>query len=98
MSDLVVRVCGTGLGMVMAANKVPGIRAALLYNDFAARYARLHNNANVIVFGGRTMSQDESRRYIDIFMEEEFEGGRHRERLEKIKRLEERNKRPTGGN
>jgi len=97
-ADLGVLVCGTGLGMVMAANKVPGIRAALLYNDVAARYARLHNDANVIVFGGRTMSPDESRRYLDVFMAEKFEGGRHRGRLKKIKRLEERNKRPTGGN
>ncbi|RMG61422.1 MAG: ribose 5-phosphate isomerase B [Deltaproteobacteria bacterium] len=90
--DLGVLVCGTGIGMCITANKVPGIRAAILYSEFAARYARMHNDANVVIFGGRTMTPEEARKYLDVFLQEEFEGGRHRRRLEKIKRLEERNR------
>ncbi len=88
--DLGVLICGTGIGMCIAANKVPGIRAAILYSEFAARYARMHNDANVVILGGRTMSLDEALRYLDVFLNEEFEGGRHKRRLEKIRKLEER--------
>jgi RpiB/LacA/LacB family sugar-phosphate isomerase len=85
-----VLVCGTGLGMCIAANKVRGIRAALLYNEAAAEYARRHNDANVLVFGGRTMTFDHARTCLEIFFSHRFEGGRYAERNDYIGRMEER--------
>jgi RpiB/LacA/LacB family sugar-phosphate isomerase len=85
-----VLVCGTGLGMSIAANKFPRVRAALLYGEFAARYARLHNDANVAVFGARTMEPEEAVARLRIFLEEPFEGGRHTRRIGKIARIEKR--------
>jgi ribose 5-phosphate isomerase B len=87
-----VLVCGTGLGMSIAANKFPGVRAALLYGDFAARYARLHNDANVAVFGARATDPEEAVARLRIFLEEPFEGGRHARRIEKIARIEKRDR------
>lgn len=83
-----VLVCGTGTGMAIAANKLPGIRAALLYDDTAARFARLHNDANVAVFGARTMTIDQMLTRLRIFLGESFEGGRHSKRVDKITQLE----------
>ena len=88
-----VLVCGTGIGMAIAANKVHNVRAALLYNDFAARYARLHNDANVAVFGARTMSAEEILARTRIFLNEPFEGGRHARRVEMIEKIENNPKR-----
>jgi RpiB/LacA/LacB family sugar-phosphate isomerase len=85
-----VLVCGTGIGMSIAANRFPGVRAALLYDEFAARFARLHNDANVAVFGARTMRADEAASRLKVFLAEPFEGGRHAARLEKIRRIENR--------
>ncbi|MCL5884664.1 MAG: ribose 5-phosphate isomerase B [Deltaproteobacteria bacterium] len=85
-----VLVCGTGIGMAIAANKFPGVRAALLYDDEAARYARLHNDANVAVFGARTMTPDEAASRLRTFLSEPFEKGRHARRLDKIARIEKR--------
>ena len=85
-----VLVCGTGIGMSIAANRFPGVRAALLYDEFAARHARLHNDANVAVFGARTMRADEAASRLKVFLAEPFEGGRHAARLEKIRRIENR--------
>jgi ribose 5-phosphate isomerase B len=87
-ADFGVLVCGTGTGMVIAANKIPGIRAALLYDDTSARFARLHNDANVAVFGARTMSVDQILSRLRIFLSESFEGGRHERRVEKIAKIE----------
>jgi len=75
-----ILVCGTGIGMSMAANKVPGVRAALLYCETAAEYASRHNDANVLVFGGRTMTFEQVRSYLETFFRNEFEGGRYAER------------------
>lgn len=96
-AELGILICGTGIGMSIVANKVPGVRAAILYDETAARYARLHNDANVIIFGGRTMDIERVKRYLDIFLGEKFEGGRHRKRLEKIDKLESLLKRDRGG-
>lgn len=85
-----VLVCGTGLGMTISANKFPGIRAALLYDEFAARYARLHNDANVAVFGSRTMTVEEAIPRLRTFLHEPFEKGRHARRVDKIGRIEKR--------
>ncbi len=83
-SDLGILICGTGIGISIAANRHKGIRAALLYSDEVARLAKEHNNANVIVFGGRTMSLEEVVSRIDIFLKSEFQGGRHGCRIGKI--------------
>lgn len=83
-ADLGVLICGTGIGISIAANRFKGIRAALLYSDDVARLAKLHNNANIAVFGGRTMSVQEMKQRLNIFLNTEFEGGRHIRRLEKL--------------
>ncbi len=85
-----VLVCGTGIGMSIAANRFPGIRAAVLYDEFAARHARRHNDANLAIFGARTMAVEEALERLRIFLAEPFEGGRHAGRLEKIRRIEQR--------
>ena len=85
-----VLVCGTGIGLSMAANKLPGIRAALCENCFSARYTRLHNDANVICFGARTMGPELAKELLRIFLESEFMGGRHQRRVEKIEALRQR--------
>ncbi|MGD2175702.1 MAG: ribose 5-phosphate isomerase B [Candidatus Brocadiaceae bacterium] len=90
-----VLVCGTGIGISIAANKVPGIRAALLYSPEAADYARRHNDANVLVFGGRTMRFPQVRRCIDAFLDAEFEGGRHGRRNDHIRQIEQRSRQGT---
>ena len=80
-ADLGILVCGTGIGISIAANRHKGIRAAVLYSDEVAKMAKQHNNANVIVFGGRTMNKEDVVKRIGIFLNTTFEGGRHQERL-----------------
>lgn len=72
--------CGTGAGMAIASNRIIGIHASLLYDDFTAEYSRRHTNANVLVFGGRTMRPEDVFRRIDLFLSHEFEGGKYAER------------------
>jgi len=88
-ADLGIGICGAGIGMSIALNRFHGIRAALLYNDYAAEMAKKHNDANILVFGGRTMELEDVVRRIEIFMTTEFEGGRHVRRIEKIEQGEE---------
>ncbi len=83
-AELGILICGTGIGISIAANRHQGIRAALLYGDDAARLAREHNNANVAVFGGRTQKPEDVVRYLDIFLSASFEGGRHQRRIDEI--------------
>jgi ribose 5-phosphate isomerase B len=83
-----ILVCGTGIGMEIAANKVPGIRAALVWNEETARLARTHNDANIIAVGARTTPPATIDEIIRIFLATEFEGGRHTRRIEKIAQLE----------
>jgi RpiB/LacA/LacB family sugar-phosphate isomerase len=83
-------VCGTGIGASMAANKVPGVRAALLYSEEAARMARRHNDANVLALGGRTMSPEQARRYVEAFFSSRFEGGRHQRRVDYMEQMDGR--------
>lgn len=80
--------CGTGIGMCMAANKVKGIRAALVFNEFTGKMAREHNNANVLCLGGRTTSFEQAKKAINAFLKSEFQGGRHLRRVNKIMALE----------
>ena len=83
-----ILVCGSGIGMEIAANKVPGIRAALAWNEETARLARTHNDANIVAVGARTTPPEIIDRIIRIFLTTEFEGGRHKRRIEKITQLE----------
>ena len=80
-ADLGILICGTGIGISIAANRVRGIRAALLYNAEVAHLAREHNNANIAVFGGRMQKFEDVVKYFDIFLKTEFEGGRHERRI-----------------
>lgn len=83
-ADLGILVCGTGIGISIAANRHKGIRAAILYDDYVAKVAREHNNANVLCFGGRTMTTEDVLRRIGIFLKAAYEGGRHDCRLCKL--------------
>ena len=79
-----VLVCSSGEGIMIAANKIKGIRAGLAYNDDVARLIRQHNNANMIAFGASFMNKEEVLRRVDIFLATPFEGGRHERRVNKI--------------
>lgn len=87
-SKLGILVCGTGIGMSIAANKVKGIRAAACSDHYSAKYTRLHNNANVLCLGGRVIGIGTAIELADIFVKTEFEGGRHQRRIDKITALE----------
>ncbi|MBN2223950.1 MAG: ribose 5-phosphate isomerase B [Deltaproteobacteria bacterium] len=86
--DLGILICGTGIGMSIAANKVPGIRAALAWDIFTARMARRHNNANILALGGRTTGPELAREIVKTFVREPFEAGRHEKRVNKIAEIE----------
>lgn len=79
-----ILICGTGIGMSIAANKINGIRAALVYNTNAAKLAREHNDANIICFGQRQMDYAMVEKATDIFLKTDFEGGRHKRRVDMI--------------
>jgi RpiB/LacA/LacB family sugar-phosphate isomerase len=83
-ADRAVLICGSGIGMSMAANKVPGIRAALCCNEEAARLTRAHNDANVLTLAGWQTNSDDVFDIVDVFLDTPFEGGRHARRVEKI--------------
>jgi ribose 5-phosphate isomerase B len=80
--------CGTGIGMCIAANKVKGSRAALVYNETTGRMAKEHNNANTLCLGGRTTSFANAKKAIGAFLKAEFQKGRHLKRIRKIALLE----------
>ena len=84
--DFGVLVCSTGQGMAMAANRHPGVRAAVITDDFTARMSRAHNNANVACFGQRVVGAESIPGLLEIFLEAEFEGDRHVRRVQKIER------------
>jgi ribose 5-phosphate isomerase B len=79
-----ILICGTGIGMSIAANRSSSIRAALCVSESMAEYSRLHNNANILVLGSKLIEDKLSTRIVDKFLETKFEGGRHVRRLEKI--------------
>jgi ribose 5-phosphate isomerase B len=85
-----ILVCGSGIGMQIAANKVPGVRAALGWSAETARLAREHNDANVIAVGARTTAHDIINEIVRAFLTASFAGGRHAQRIEKISKLEQR--------
>ena len=86
--QLGILVCGTGIGMTIAANKYPGIRAALCGHTFSARCAREHNDANILTLGARVTGPGPALEIVDVFLKSSFKEGRHRRRLEKIAYIE----------
>ena len=87
-SDLGLLVCGSGIGMAIAANKVPGIRAANVSSEYEAQMCREHNDANVLTLGARVLTDDDARRIVDKWLHTTFAGGRHQQRVDKITALE----------
>lgn len=80
-------ICTSGEGIMMSANKVPGVRCGMGYNDDVSRLMRQHNNANCIAFGAKFMEKEDVIRRIEIFLSTEFEGGRHQRRVDEIEAL-----------
>ncbi len=87
VADYGILICGTGTGMSITANKVNGIRAANCMSEELAEMARKHNHANVLTMGARIISPELAFKIIDVFLENEFEGGRHQNRIDKIHNL-----------
>ena len=87
-AELCILVCGTGIGMSMAANKVKGIRAACCSDTYSAKYTRLHNDANVLCMGARVVGEGLAYEIAKVFLETEFEGGKHLRRINMIRDLE----------
>ena len=88
--DKAVLFCGTGIGISMAANKVKGIRAACCSDYFSAKYTRMHNNANVLCLGARAIGEGAAIELVKVFLNTEFEGGRHQRRVDQLTELENR--------
>ena len=84
-----VLICGTGIGMSIAANKIRGVRAALCADAFSTKYTRLHNDANVMCMGARTLGGGLALELVEIFLDTPFEGGRHETRVQMISDLEQ---------
>lgn len=87
-SDKGILVCGTGIGMSIAANKIKGIRAAHVTDVYSAKMTKVHNNANVICLGGRVTGEELAFMIVDSWLDAEFAGGRHQNRIDKISALE----------
>ena len=83
-----ILVCGTGIGMSIVANKFPGVRAALATDEFMAQMAKEHNNANILVLGGRVLSVELATKMVNVWLDTIYEGGRHQLRLDKISQVE----------
>jgi ribose 5-phosphate isomerase B len=87
-ADLGILICGTGVGMGISANKVPGVRAATVSDTYSARMSREHNNANVLTFGARVLGDDLAKDIVDAWLNAEFQGGRHQLRVDRIHKIE----------
>ena len=87
-ADRGILVCGTGIGMSIAANKFKGVRAALCLNEYMARMSRLHNDANVLCLGDRVLGEDLALSIVEVWLNTPFEGGRHQKRIELISSIE----------
>ena len=88
--DRAILVCGSGLGMAIVANKYPGVRATPCCDEYMAEMSRSHNDANCLTLGGRILPLDEALHIVKIWLETDFEGGRHQERLDEISALEQK--------
>ena len=86
--DRGILICGTGIGVCLAANKVKGIRAACCSDYFSAKYTRMHNDANVLCMGARVVGAGLALELVDVFLDTEFEGGRHQRRIDQISDIE----------
>lgn len=86
-----ILICGTGVGISIAANKVNGIRCALCSEEYSARMTRKHNDANILALGGRTTGAELAKSIVNTFLTTDFEGGRHQKRVDKIRALEKSN-------
>jgi ribose 5-phosphate isomerase B len=86
-----ILVCGTGIGMSMVANKFPRIRAALANDLYSSRCSREHNDANILIIGGRIVGKELAKEIVKVWLETPFAGGRHKKRIEKIEALEREN-------
>ena len=86
--DLGILICGTGIGISLAANKVKGIRAAVCSEPYSAKLTRQHNNANIIAFGARVVGEATAEMIVDEFLNAEYEGGRHQKRIDMISAIE----------
>lgn len=91
-ADKGIVICGTGIGISIAANKVKGIRCALCTNEYMAKMARMHNNANMLALGERVLGKGVGLSIVDAWLSTEFEGGRHEYRVNKIMDIENTNK------
>jgi ribose 5-phosphate isomerase B len=85
--DRIVLICGTGLGMAICANRVPGVRGTLCHDAYTARMSRLHNDSNCLVLGGRVLGPAVAQDIVAVWLTTPFEGGRHQSRLDKIEKL-----------
>ena len=88
--DRGIIICTTGVGVSIVANKVPGVRCALCQDKYCAEFTRRHNNANVLALGAKVVKEDKALKLIDIFLNTEFEGGRHQQRVDKITAVEKK--------
>lgn len=88
-ADYGVLICSTGIGISIAANKVRGVRAALCTNEFCAEMTRRHNNANILCMGGKVVDRETGLRLLEVFLNTEFEGGRHQRRIDEIAQIEQ---------
>jgi ribose 5-phosphate isomerase B len=88
-ADIAILMDGSGIGMSIAANKVKGVRAALVHDEFTAQRAREHNHCNVLCLGTDLLSEEQIKKIVDIFMHTQFGNGRHRTRVEKLNQLEQ---------
>ena len=91
-AEYAILICGTGIGISMAANKINGIRAALCTDTYMAKYTRLHNNANALCMGGRVLGVGAALEIVDTFLHTGFEGGRHQRRVDLITDIENKMK------
>ena len=88
--DRGILICSTGIGISIAANKVPGIRCAHCHDTYSAKYTRLHNDANMIAFGQKVIGEGLMLEIVDTFLHTDFEGGRHQRRVDKISAIEKK--------
>ena len=86
-ADFGITICGSGIGISLAANKVPGIRAALCSEPLSAELSRRHNNANVVSVGARLVGTDMAKEIVDVFLNTKFDGGRHKRRVDMIEEI-----------
>lgn len=85
-----ILICGTGLGMAIVANKVPGVRAVVVHDTFSAKATRQHNDSNVLAMGARVVGPGLAQEIVSVWLATEYEGGRHKNRVDKIKEIEQK--------